>query len=106
MSSKRVENPEPTVYQRDDIVRVLVGPAEGRLGKIIVERNGNYIDYEPYCSADSIGVTVVERMDLHLYLEKMITALNDHESLIHTVVRWFDSPEELELVKKSQYREE
>ena len=99
---RRIENPAPTVYQPGDIVKILIGPATDRLGRVVVERNGNYHDYEPYSASEGIGVEVVERRGLAPELEKMIAELTDPECLVHKVVRWFDNPQQLELVRKAQ----
>ncbi|MDD5192411.1 MAG: hypothetical protein PHH54_06200 [Candidatus Nanoarchaeia archaeon] len=100
---KRIENPEPAVYDRGDIVKILVGPAIGRLGRVVVERNGNYYDYEPDSNPEGVAVSVIEKTELEADLEKMITALGDHEVFFSPVVRWFDGEvinDQLELVRK------
>jgi hypothetical protein len=90
-------------------VKILVGPATGRLGLVVIDRNGNYIDYEPYSAADSIGVQVVEPMQIAPELRELLISdrfiANDEDSLRETAVRWFDSPEQLELVMSSSAAE-
>ncbi len=99
---QRVENPVNTYYRPGDIVKILVGPATGRIGKVVVERNGNYTDYEPYSSEESIGVAVPEREILASAIEQMIKErIIDAESRIKTIIRWFDGPEQLEIVKEA-----
>jgi hypothetical protein len=101
----RVENPVETVLHRGDLVRLKIGPAEGRIGFVVVERNGNYKDYEPYCSSESIGVGVAEDIDLDSNLRSAIEQLTGHENL-KTVVRWCDSPDQLELLERPDTQEE
>ena len=98
----RIENPVPTHYKVGDIVKVLIGPATEKFGAVVVEKNGNYRDYEPYCSAESIGVAVMEKRDFHPDLARIVEQLSGPSSLIHTVVRWFDNPEQLDLVMRAK----
>ncbi len=98
---RRVETPTPTIFQRGDLVKALIGPAIGRVGAVVVERNGNYSDYEPYVSEDSIGVSFAEREELDLELENLVRGLIDHEATVRTVVRWFDSTEQLEFASST-----
>ncbi|MBP7708789.1 hypothetical protein KA107_03815 [Candidatus Pacearchaeota archaeon] len=98
----RISNPVRTQYQVGNTVRILIGPKTGSLGRIIVERNGNYSDFEPYCGKECIGVEVVERRTLCPELERVVTELKDHESMVHTVVRWFDDPTQLELFRDAK----
>ena len=100
----RVKNPQPTPYQVGDMVEFLIGPAKGKYGKVVVERNGNYNDYEPYVDSESIGVAVVEREDLCPDLERAVSQLSSPESFVHTVVRWCDNPQQLKLVDRLQSR--
>lgn len=100
---ERIEEPLSTNYSVGDIVKVLVGgPAKSRYGGVVVERNGNYIDSEPDVSEESIGVAVAERMPTSELVEKVVAHFSDSEALVHTVTRWFDSPDQLELVRKSE----
>ncbi len=101
----RIDNPLPAPYDRGDIVEILEGPVKGRLGKVVVERNGNYKDFEPYANEESIGVAVVERIPVNPNLENMVKDLIDPESRVHTVVIWCDGEEsekQLRLYKKTK----
>ena len=102
---KRIENPKQCVYGVGDIVEVLIGPAIGRLGRVVVDRNGNYSDSEPDSNDEGVAVAVVERMEHPEQLEKLIDGLTDHESPVHTIVRWFDGEvinDQLKLVRKDK----
>lgn len=101
LPKERIENPVSTVYGLGDVVEILIGPAKGRLGQVVIDRNGNYCDSEPYATAESIGVEITERRQVCLGLQRLISQILDPESMSHTVVRWFDSADQLELVKKS-----
>jgi len=101
--ANKVDAPKITLYDKGDIVEILIGPATGRLGKVVVPRNGNYKDNEPYVNGESIGVEVVERMEFDSNLEKIVELLEDHESKVRKVVRWFDAEDhenQLKLYKK------
>jgi len=99
---QRIENPVNTLYNPGDIVKILIGPAKERIGKVVVERNGNYSDYEPYANAEGIGVSVVERENFVTELERAVQELSDKEALVHSVIRWFDTPDQLALIKKAR----
>lgn len=103
---QRIENPLPTAFNVGDLVKVLVGPSTGKNGLVVVDRNGNYVDYEPYSSADSIAVSVYERKEMDPTMERIIVELTqDPESMYHRQVRWFDGPDQLELVQKTKQEE-
>ncbi len=91
----RIENPIPTTINRGDLVRAKIGPATGKLGFVVVERNGNYSDYELYCNQESIGVGFSEDNSIDSDLKKVLGNLIPKKI---SVVRWFDSPDQLEVV--------
>ena len=93
---RRKEDAVDTTFHVGDLVRALVGPAVGRIGCVVVDRNGNYEDYEPYASEDSIGVRFAEREELDPLLRTIAEGLIDHEATGVTVTRWFDGPKQLE----------
>ncbi len=97
--SQRVENPVETELVSGDIVRALVGPATGKIGIVVVERNGNYIDYEPYCHKEGIGVGFAEQEDLAPELAGIVEQLTKNSTIIN-VVRWFEPSNQLEVVEK------
>jgi hypothetical protein len=96
----RVENPLDTLLKVGDLVKLLVGPAKGGIGEVVVERNGNYVDCDPYARPDSIGVHVVERANIDPELVQTLGAIADlsEYSLFGTTIRWCGSSEQLELV--------
>lgn len=99
---QRIENSVAVALQKGDLVKVLIGPAIGKTGIVVVERNGNYIDYEPYSGPECIAVAVFERRQLDPIMEKIVVdATQDPEALYHRQVRWFDGPDQLELMQKS-----
>lgn len=103
---QRIENPLTTAFNVGDLVKVLVGPATGKNGLVVVDRNGNYVDYEPYSSADSIAVSVFERKEMDPTMERIIVGLTqDPETMYHRQVRWFDGPDQLELVQRQEQEE-
>lgn len=61
---ERIKNPVPTAFGIGDVVKVLIGPATGKRGVVVVGRNGNFVDYEPYVAENAIGVSVFERREL------------------------------------------
>jgi len=99
----RVDNPLPTVYEVGDRVRILIGSATGKEGVVVVDRNGNYKDYEPYCSKESIGVAVLEKGKIDPVLRAVMTEIDNKFSkpLYRSVIRWFDTPDQLELIEES-----
>lgn len=70
---ERKEDAKDTVLQVGDKVEINVGPATGRKGTVVIERNGNYVDYESDSNDEGIAVRV------------------DGEE----VPRWFDSADQL-----------
>lgn len=103
---RRIENPIPTVFQVGDLVKILIGPAKGKLGSVVVERNGNYVDYEPYSAKEDIAVQVVEAMQLAPGLRDFIkdTGLvaGTEDTFSEAAVRWFDTPDQLEFVLRPE----
>ena len=97
--SRRVENPVETKLKPGDVVRALVGPAIGKIGLVVIERNGNYGDSELYCDEESIGVGFAEQGDLAPELAGIVEQLTKG-SAITNVVRWFDSPDQLEVLEE------
>jgi hypothetical protein len=101
----RVKSPRKTIFETGDIVEILIGPATGRLGRIVVDRNGNYNDCEPYCDPEGVGVSVVEETNTSEQIQKIIGGLTTQDPRAHTVVRWFDGKDitqQLKLVSKSK----
>lgn len=100
----RIESPTETPLLRGDLVKILIGPAIDKIGEVVVERNGNYSDSEPYCSAESIGVQVVELAKIDPVLMKALGGIANmsDDGLSETAVRWFDSPDQLELVLRPE----
>lgn len=98
----RIENPIPTVFEKGDLVIILIGPATGKIGQVVVERNANYVDKEPYSADDDIAVQVVELMQLAPSLRDIIIAsdlvIDSGEVFTEAAIRWFDTPDQLELV--------
>lgn len=83
-----------------DIVRALKGSVEGMLGVVVVDRNGNYEDYEPYTNQDSIGFVVFPEVNSEI-VQLIESITNDPESLYDYAARWADTPDQLELVLAS-----
>ena len=54
-----IDNPEPTAFKSWDIVEILEGSSKWKLWTVIVPRNGNYKDYEPYMNKESVWILVV-----------------------------------------------
>ena len=97
----RIENPVETVLNPGDLVRIKIGPAKDKYGFVVVERNGNYVDKELYCNDESIGVGVAQRMDFAPELKTIIEQLTNESEHIETVICWFDTPDQLELLEKA-----
>lgn len=96
---ERIGNPEDTPLQRGDIVQAKIGPATGKLGIVVVERNGNYEDCLDEVGLEQIGVGFAEGNPIDQDLMKMLeSARSGLIPKIRTVIRWFDSPEQLEVV--------
>lgn len=101
--AERIENPVETSLRPSDLVRILVGPAEGNLGIVIIERNGNYANKEINVDDESIGVSVIEETPVVEPLKDFIIKFTGNtRATKQKATRWFDSSEQLELV----YREE
>ena len=96
----RIDNPEVSVFDRGDVVQIKEGSATGKIGIVVVERNGNYEDGGPYCSDESIGVRVAEEAIEHPELRVIIDGLTQRVNSIKTVTRWFDHEEQLTLIQK------
>ena len=99
---ERVENPIGTRLSSGDIVRINVGPARGKIGIVVVERNGNYVDSEPYCDDESIGVKVAEETPEDPTIKAIVDRLTSRDNSIRTVVRWFDNDEQLTLMQSAR----
>ena len=97
---KRVENPIKTELQPGDLVKALAGLANSKIGFVVIERNGNYEDSEPNAGEESIGVGFAEQASLAPELKKAVEQLTDKPT-INTVIRWFDSPDQLEVMEKA-----
>lgn len=96
----RVESPQESFFHPGDVVRMEVGPATGKIGIVVVERNGNYLDSEPYRNDEAIGVSVAEEApEVHPVLKEVIDKLTQGQTNVRTVVRWFDNPEQLTLLQ-------
>ena len=102
----RVENPTPTVLRVGDLVKFLEGPATGKVGVVVVDRNGNYVDHEPYCSEDAIGVQAVEITQLAPELRSLLVKSGvvdtSEDALTETVTRWCDGPDKLEFLLRPE----
>ncbi len=98
---RRIENPVETELQPGDLVRARIGRVKGDIGIVVVERNGNYEDYEPYVNRESIGVEFVEGVDLAPELLTVVKHLAESNDLQQTVVRWFDNTDQLELLGRA-----
>jgi hypothetical protein len=103
---RRIENPIPTFFQVGDLVRILTGPATGKIGQVVVERNANYEDKEPYSADEDIAVSAVEPTQIDPFLRGLITSsgsvIDSEDAFTETAVRWFDTPDQLELILRSQ----
>ncbi len=99
---RRKEDAVETPLKRGDIVKILIGPATGKIGIVVVERNANYQDSEPYSSDESIGVKVAEESDEGAELAGMIDSLTQRPNRIKTSTRWFDDTTQLEVVQKAE----
>ncbi|HJX06049.1 MAG TPA: hypothetical protein VJ461_05010 [Candidatus Nanoarchaeia archaeon] len=98
---ERLKSAKPGSYEVGSMVKVLIGPAKGRIGVVLVDRNANYSDYEPYAGKESIGVAVVEKESLDKNLEaRLLEEGFRSEDFSKTVIRWFDGPDQLELARK------
>ncbi len=97
---RRKEDAVETPLNRGDVVRILIGPAIGKIGVVVVERNANYGDYEPYASDESIGVRVAEESTDGAELAELVDRLTQRTNRIKTVTRWFDDTTQLEIVQK------
>ena len=97
---ERKQSAEDTMLKPGDIVKILVGPATGMLGIVVVERNENYADYEPDVNPDAIGVKVAEESVDGSAFPELIDALTQRPNRIKTVTRWFDDLTQLEIIQK------
>src|SRR3972149_426483 len=94
---KRKDDPIHTELTPGDIVRVLIDcPAKGKVGFVVVERNGNYHDYQPSVDKEGIGVGFAEEEStLHPLIKGVVEGLTGQKPIIVDEVRWFDSPSDL-----------
>jgi hypothetical protein len=100
---QRIDNPITAPYDNGSPVRVLIGPAKGNLGIVVVDRNANYVDHEPYVGPESIGVLVTELEDLPPFIEKGLVGEASSQALSKGVVRWFNGAGQLEPVNDAKY---
>jgi hypothetical protein len=101
LPNHRVDNPIPAFYEVGDIVKMLIGPAKGSYGIVVVERNANYVDNAVYAKPESIGVASTEKIDVDPLLQDALGL--GPEQMTETVVRWFDTPAQLKMVSSSKY---
>ena len=95
---ERVAEPKPAAFNVGDFVRSKIGETKGKVGIVVTERNANYVDYEPYAGNESIGVGFAEHENLAEELKEIIAKVTKNRDDIISVVRWFDSPKQLQLV--------
>jgi len=65
---------------------------------VVVERNANYTDYEPYAGEEEIGVGFAEHDNIADELKAAVAGLTKTRDDIISVVRWFDNAKQLQLV--------
>lgn len=93
----------PGQYATGTIVKLLVGPAKGKTGTVVVDRNSNYQDFEPYAGRDSIGVVVLGTINMNETLETLLQKGGVKSSdFTFNELRWFDSAEQLAPIKNSE----
>lgn len=97
----RKKNAKETDLHPGDVVRAKVGPVSGQIGFVVVERNGNYKDSEPYVDDERIGVGIFEQDDVHPTVQQIVKGLSGEDISKHNTVRWFDSPDQLEVVERA-----
>jgi hypothetical protein len=96
----RVEKPEPTELISGDVVKAKIGPAKGKIGFVVVDRNGNYVDREINASEKSIGVGFSENFTFpYCEIKDAVEQMIKSRASVG-VVRWFDSPDQLEIIQK------
>ena len=95
---ERVADPKPVTFEVGDFVKAKIGPAKGQIGVVVVERNANYTDYEPYAGDETIGVGFAEHDDIADELKAAVAGLTKTSDDIISVVRWFDNAKQLQLV--------
>lgn len=96
----RKADPIATDFEPGDLVHINIGPAIGRVGLVLVERNHNYHDYEPYTAPNSVGVQVVRQVEPGEDTDDPITKVFREGEEAGAVaicrewpeLRWFDSP--------------
>jgi len=98
---KRRKDAHETDLMPGDVVKAKIGPATGSVGIVVVERNGNYSDKELSSDDESIAVGFAEKTDTHPVLQNVVDGLTGTSSRVRNTVRWFDSPEQLEVVEKA-----
>lgn len=98
---RRVDDPTPTVLQAGDVVEILAGPATGKIGLIAVDRNANFVDCDLYARPDSIGVDVVEAVEIDLELLGVLQegGLIPADGTLQLSRRWFSNDADLALVR-------
>lgn len=101
---ERREDATEEALKVGDLVECLVGPAIGKIGLVIIDRNGNYVDYQDHAGIDSIGVQVVERMNQgNPAVQALLqSGLVSPDARFESATRWFDDPEQLSLVYREQ----
>jgi len=96
--TEKIQNPKPTELNVGDFVKAKIGPAKGKIGIVVVERNGNYEDYVDEINQESIGVGFAEHDELDPVLESALAGLTGTVDNIISTVGWFDSVKQLELL--------
>ena len=91
----------PGPFAVGTVVEMLEGPAKGKIGAVVVDKNSNYQDSEPYVGDDSIGVAVLGNADINeilaASLEKGGVKSSDLKEL-----RWFDGAYQLSPIKNPE----
>ena len=87
-------------YPVGSIVKVLVGSRTGKVGVVVVDRNDNYIDSEPYCSDESVGIRVDGRIEVDSELEKgLISGGISPKDFEYGETLWFDDWDQLKFIR-------
>lgn len=100
--SKRIENPVKSEYSLGDLVRAKVGPAEGNLGIVVVDRNSNYEDGWRGEPEDLIAVAFAEKIELPEEAKLIFKKLSGTDFPVEFAVRWFGPEGKLDFVKKAE----
>lgn len=105
---ERKEDATEEVLKVGDLVECLIGPAIGKIGVVVIDRNGNYVDYQDQAGINSIGVQVIERMDTQDPVSQALlqSGLVKPDASFESATRWFDGPEQLSLVYREPVEQE